>query len=130
MLNWLLRKIIGTKNQRQIKKILPVVTQINQIAQGLQEATEDQLRAKTAEWQERFKAFHPPQFLAGVWLRIADEQQVDDCLRALEVKFQQLAKHFPELDQNLVAWPGTGRPFSRPGQDWKRFLRTARENWR
>lgn len=109
MLNWLLRKIIGTKNQRQIKKILPVVTQINQIAQGLQEATEEQLRAKTAEWQERFKAFHPPQFLAGVWLRIADEQQVDDCLRALEVKFQQLAKHFPELDQNLVAeniWKG------------------------
>jgi preprotein translocase subunit SecA len=103
MLNWILRKIIGTKNQRQIKKIWPVVNEVNRIEQGLQGESDDALRARTAAWQERFKAFHPPQFLAGVWLRIADEQQVDDCLRGLAAKFEQLRAHFPELDQSLVA---------------------------
>ncbi len=109
MLNWLLRKIIGTKNQRQIKKIWPVVNQINQFEQQLQNEPEEALRRRTAEWQERFKAFHPPQFLAGVWLRIAEQEEVDECLRVLEAKFGQLAKYFPDLDQKLVsesAWQG------------------------
>ena len=103
MLNWILRKIIGTKNQRQIKKLWPLVHEINRIEQRLQSETDEALSARTAKWQEQFKAFHPPLFLAGVSLRIADEPQVDECLVGLADKFGRLREHFPTLDQELVA---------------------------
>jgi preprotein translocase subunit SecA len=103
MLNWILRKIIGTKNQRQIKKLWPIVHEINRIEQQLQSEPDEALSARTARWQEQFQAFHPPLFLAGVALRIADEPQVDECLTAVAEKFNRLQEHFPSLDQKLVS---------------------------
>ncbi len=107
MINWILRKIIGTKNQRQIKKLWPLVAEINEIEQKLQGEPAEALRERTAKWQERFKAFHPPLFLAGVALRVADESQVDDCLRGVAEKFARLQEHFPSLNLQMVeesAW--------------------------
>jgi preprotein translocase subunit SecA len=103
MFDWIIRKIIGTKNQRAVKKLWPLALQISRMEEDLQKLDEQALRDRTAAWQEKFKAFHAPQFLAGVWLRIADEVQVDECLKGLEDKFQRLAEHFPSLDQQIVA---------------------------
>ena len=36
MIQWILRKIIGTQNQRELKRIWPIVRKINQIEPGLQ----------------------------------------------------------------------------------------------
>ena len=47
MINWLLKKIVGSKNQREIKAMLPVVKRINEIEVQLQSLSEDELRAKT-----------------------------------------------------------------------------------
>lgn len=102
MFDWILRKIIGTKNQRAVKKLWPIALQISQIEEGLQALSDDELRAKTKAWQERFQAFHPQQFLAGVWLRIADEEQVNGNLRDLESKFKLLKEHFSSLSLDLV----------------------------
>src|SRR5262245_39700942 len=102
MVNWILRKIIGTKNQRQIKKLWPLVHEINRIEQQLQGEPEEELRRRTAQWQERFKAFHHPAFLAGVALRIAEESQVVECLQGIADKFARLKEHFPTLDQSFA----------------------------
>ena len=45
------RKIFPTKNDRDVKKILPVVAKINEIEAGLQKLSDDELRAKTAAWK-------------------------------------------------------------------------------
>lgn len=45
------RKIFPTKNDRDVKKIRPVVTRINEIEAGLQKLSDDELRAKTAAWK-------------------------------------------------------------------------------
>jgi preprotein translocase subunit SecA len=45
------RKIFPTKNDRDVKKIRPVVAQINEIEAGLQKLSDDELRAKTAAWK-------------------------------------------------------------------------------
>ena len=47
MIQWILRKIIGTRNQRELKRIWPIVRKINQIEAGLQEQPDDALREKT-----------------------------------------------------------------------------------
>jgi preprotein translocase subunit SecA len=103
MFDWIIRKIIGTKNQRAVKKLWPMVQQINDIEARLQNEDEDSLRQRTSQWQERFRAFHEPRFLQGVWLRIADDSQLDQCLRELSDKFERLKEHFPTLDTSLVA---------------------------
>jgi preprotein translocase subunit SecA len=47
----LLTKIFGTNNERVIKRLLPIVTQINAFEPQLQQLNDDQLRAKTAEFR-------------------------------------------------------------------------------
>ena len=46
------RKIFPSKNDRDVKKIRPVVARINEIEVGLQKLSDDELRAKTAAWKE------------------------------------------------------------------------------
>jgi len=46
-----LRAIFPSKNDRDVKKIRPVVERINAIEAGLQTLSDDELRAKTATWK-------------------------------------------------------------------------------
>jgi preprotein translocase subunit SecA len=47
----LFRAIFGSKNDRDVKKIRPVVARINELEAGLQKLSDDELRAKTAAWK-------------------------------------------------------------------------------
>ncbi|MFN0068131.1 MAG: preprotein translocase subunit SecA [Limisphaerales bacterium] len=53
MLGFLVRKVIGTKNDRELKKLRPLVARINEFEQQLQSLSDDALREKTAAWKER-----------------------------------------------------------------------------
>ncbi len=53
MLNTLLAKVVGTQNERDLKRLRPYVEQINVREAAIRELTDDQLRAKTAEFRER-----------------------------------------------------------------------------
>ena len=45
------RQIFPTKNDRDVKKIRPMVGRINEFEAGLQKLSDDELRAKTAAWK-------------------------------------------------------------------------------
>ena len=47
----LFKALFGSKNDRDVKKIRPVVARINEIEAGLQKLSDDDLRAKTAAWK-------------------------------------------------------------------------------
>jgi preprotein translocase subunit SecA len=49
----LLAKVVGTENERTLKRLRPFVGEINALEPSIQELTDDQLRAKTAEFRER-----------------------------------------------------------------------------
>ena len=49
-------KVFGTANERLIKKLMPVVMAINALEPEMQKLSDEQLRAKTAEFRERIKA--------------------------------------------------------------------------
>jgi preprotein translocase subunit SecA len=48
-----LKKVFGTSNDREIKKLLPMVQQINQLEASFQALSDDALKAKTLEFKER-----------------------------------------------------------------------------
>ncbi len=56
MFNNVLAKVFGTSNERAVKKLLPVVAQINALEPAMQALSDDELRAKTAEFRARVAA--------------------------------------------------------------------------
>ncbi|MEM7384684.1 MAG: DEAD/DEAH box helicase, partial [Verrucomicrobiota bacterium] len=60
MLQWMVKKVVGNKNQRSLKKIWPIVKEINRIDEELQKESDDYLREKTREWQEQLAAIEDP----------------------------------------------------------------------
>ena len=52
-MQWLLKRILGTKNERDVRKLRPLVARINELEKGLQSLSDDALKAKTAEFRER-----------------------------------------------------------------------------
>ena len=51
MIGYIFKKIIGSKNDRELKKLWPAVRQINELEAGLQKLSDDELRQKTATWK-------------------------------------------------------------------------------
>ena len=64
MVSWILRKVLGSKNQREVKRIRPLVEKINLLEQQFQSLTEDQLREKTAQWKKDLANIDDPDELA------------------------------------------------------------------
>jgi len=54
-ITWILKKILGSKNQRLVKSLRPVVAQINKLEQEFRSLSDEQLRAKVAKWKEELK---------------------------------------------------------------------------
>src|SRR5258707_282364 len=53
MIDAILAKIFGTKNEREIKALLPTIAAINELEPGLRELSDIDLAAKTIEFRER-----------------------------------------------------------------------------
>src|SRR5215203_1834881 len=60
MINWLIKKVVGSKNTRLLKTLRPTVERINELEAQFQTLSEDDLRAKTAEWKARISAIEDP----------------------------------------------------------------------
>src|SRR6266550_4420418 len=52
MVGWILKKILGSKNQREIRRMTPIARQINELEQQFQSFSDDELRGMTAAWKE------------------------------------------------------------------------------
>src|SRR5437660_1051561 len=52
MIGYIVKKFIGSKNEREVKKLRPMVAKINAFEAELQKVSDDALRQKTAAWKE------------------------------------------------------------------------------
>jgi preprotein translocase subunit SecA len=53
MLDTLLAKVVGTQNERELKRLRPLVAQVNALEPSIKALSDDQLRDKTAEFKNR-----------------------------------------------------------------------------
>src|SRR6201982_1106735 len=56
MLDTLLAKVVGTQNERELKRLRPIVAQVNALEGSVQSLTDEQLKQKTAEFRQRLAA--------------------------------------------------------------------------
>ena len=55
MINTLLGKVFGTRNEREVKRLLPRVEAIAALEPEMQKLSDDQLRARTDEFRARIQ---------------------------------------------------------------------------
>jgi len=53
MFSTIVKKIVGSKNERELKKLWPLVARINGLEKSASSLTDEELRRKTAEFRER-----------------------------------------------------------------------------
>src|SRR4051812_48668687 len=53
MLDTLLAKVVGTQNERELKRLRPIVAQVNALEPSVRSLTDEQLRGKTTAFRER-----------------------------------------------------------------------------
>lgn len=63
-MSWILKKILGSKNPRESKRLQPIVRSINAFNKQFKVLSDDELRAKTAACKAEFSAIDDPDALA------------------------------------------------------------------
>ncbi len=92
MINTLLGKVFGTKNEREIKRLMPQVAAITALEPQMQQLSDEQLRAKTEEFRKRIQ---------DRVSTIADEPEADpDRLKEIEDERTKVINEV--LDEILV----------------------------
>ncbi len=84
MFNAALAKVFGTSNDRTVKRMLPLLAQINSFDEAAKLLTDEQLAAKTTEFRARIAAARLPLEQAGLTdeeqIIAAEKQALDDLL--------------------------------------------------
>ena len=97
MVKWILKTIVGNKNHRELKKIHPLVDQINEIEEQLQSESEDVLKEKTAEWKHELEKYKIElDFFSPRILKHHDEGSNREILLGWTERFERLADEFPK----------------------------------
>jgi preprotein translocase subunit SecA len=56
MINALLAKVIGTQNERELKRLRPIVARVNELESGIKALSDLDLKNKTTQLRERVAA--------------------------------------------------------------------------
>src|SRR5580704_10120997 len=73
MIKSLFKKIVPSKNEREIRKLTPMVKRINEAEEGLKGLSDDALRQKTADWKARLSKIEDNAELAAALEEILPE---------------------------------------------------------
>src|ERR1700682_3505007 len=93
MVGWILKKILGSKNQREIKRLMPLVRTINELDEQFKALSDDDLRAKTTAWQAELAAITD---LEGQW------NKLDEILPEAFAVVKNAARRLTERQQEFT----------------------------
>src|SRR5438552_919935 len=64
MIGYIIKKIVGSKNDREVRRLRPMVAKINEIEASLQSMPDDALRERTAAWKAELARIEDDEALA------------------------------------------------------------------
>ena len=97
MLKWTLQKIVGNKNQREVKRLGPVVAKINEIEEAYQRESEEQIREKVVAWQKHLHRYLPLKTATIREHELMDADQLSAAAGDLNIRLETLREEFPSL---------------------------------
>ena len=105
MIKWILQKIVGSKNQRELRRIRPTVARINEIEEALQREPEEKLRELTAKWQAHLARYHELDAPAKPVIERMSEEELSAAAAILGERFHAMREEFPTLPATIPATP-------------------------
>jgi preprotein translocase subunit SecA len=105
MIKWILQKIVGSKNQRELRRIRPTVARIKEIEEALQREPEEKLRELTAKWKTHLARYHELEAPAKPVIARMSEEELSATAAALEDRFKAMRDEFPSLPASIRATP-------------------------
>src|SRR3954462_6122713 len=101
MVGWVLKEILGSKNQREIKRLMPMLRRINELDEQFKALSDEELRAKTAAWKAELAQI--PE-LPEQW------QKLDEILPEAFAVVKNAARRLTERQHPMVV---CGQPMTR-----------------
>jgi preprotein translocase subunit SecA len=103
MIKWILQKIVGSKNQRELRRIRPTVGRINEIEEALQREPEEKLRELTRKWQDHLSRFHVLDAAPRPQLERMDDEGLRQQAAYLQDRLDRLRADYPALPSKVDA---------------------------
>ncbi len=103
MIKWILQKIVGSKNHRELRRIRPTVARIKEIEEALQREPEEKLRELTAKWQAHLARYHELIVPAKPVIARMSAEELGATADALEKRFKDMREEFPSLPVSIRA---------------------------
>ena len=97
MIKWILTKIVGSKNEREIKRMRPIVDKINALEVSYQNESEEQLLERIKGWQDHLHRFLPLDVPTFRSIELADDETKQSIADEINQRFESLSKEFPQL---------------------------------
>lgn len=99
MLKWTLQKIVGNKNQREVKRLRPIIAKISSLEESYRPLSDDELRQKVGVWQQHLHRYLPLEIAAVHELDRMDQDALANTAAKLNQRLDSLRDEFPTLPQ-------------------------------
>ena len=86
MIKWILQKIVGSKNQREVRRIRPTVARINEIEEALQREPVEKLLEFTTNWKNHLSRYHLLDAPAKPLVARMTEDELRETAKALDAR--------------------------------------------
>jgi len=103
MIKWILQKIVGSKNQREVRRIRPTVARICEIEEALQREPEEKLRELTAKWKKHLARYHVLEAPAKPLVERMGPEELGATAALLDERLAPLREEFPSLPATIEA---------------------------
>lgn len=99
MIKWILTKIVGSKNEREIKRLTPIVAKINELEEAYQAEPEENNIKRVQTWQKHLHRYLPLEVTSQRFLQTTELQEVELISTQLNDRFDSLREEFPSLPE-------------------------------
>jgi preprotein translocase subunit SecA len=101
MIQWLFPKLLGGKDERELHRLRPLVSRINEIEEKLQREPASKLLELTGSWREHLARYHPLDVPAKVQVEQMDDAALEAVAASIGGRLATLSKEFPSLPSNV-----------------------------
>ncbi|MBK1790279.1 preprotein translocase subunit SecA [Persicirhabdus sediminis] len=123
MLKWILQKIVGSKNQREVKRLAPVVAKINELEEAYQKESEEALQARVQGWQKHLHRYLPLGAPTVRQLEQMDSEQLEAVAELMNERLDSLRSEYsslPKCDASVESIEAGKKAFTEIEDDFPR----------
>jgi len=92
-----MQKIVGTKNQREVKRLDPVVSKINEVEEALQQEPVEKIHELVTGWQKHLHRFLPIEAPTRRELKNMPAEELSAVAEVFSTRLESLRPEFPSL---------------------------------